>query len=503
MPFSITCPSCSATLKTATAIQVGRKIQCPKCKSSFAVSNDNMREADDSRPAVPATSAARKTEPPARKPAPSAPEGNPFSFGDESPATKKPLSLDDDDDRPKARKRRDDDEEEERPRARKRRDEDEEEEEDRPRRRTRPRDDDEDDDPPRAKRRRDDDDDDDRPSRRRRDEEDDEDDRPRRKPKKKKKKGNVGLKIGLIAAGLLALAGIGFLIYYLLGGGGNYDTDMIALMPSDVNSLDYENWEKAVDIPKFKKLVDREFDTSPKFSVFKSAGLSASDLKSTLEGSTEKFDNLLVARLKSAPDKGKITSGGSESKSGEKSYWKVKDKGKGAGDLFVAFPEDTLVVVTSKEDLIKSVLSKESGKIVISETLQELAKKASGGDSWHANLRKEGKEGKEGKGTAVRIEISSSSANTTIYSLHDSAESAGKAVDEAKKKQEDAKKNIDDVMKFIGAKFNDAQKESFKRMILDAQVGTDGSFATITMKLDLTPFDNLDDGLGGMPFGFR
>ena len=222
MPFSITCPSCSVKMKTATAIAIGRSIQCPKCKKSFAVSADNMVE-------VGASKSEGSAPPPARKAAAAA-----KSSGDVAPLTGRKSNRDDDES-PRARKRTADDDndsprgkrrpdhEDEKPRARKPMpldDGDEDEEEERPVRKRRV--DDDDDDKPRARKRRDDDDDDDI--------------KPRKKFKKKKKKSNVGIMIALVVIGILAVGGAGYLVYSLLFG-GSVDSEMMAYMPADTNYL--------------------------------------------------------------------------------------------------------------------------------------------------------------------------------------------------------------------------------------------------------------------------
>jgi len=70
MALIITCPECTAKLKAPAAIPLGKKLQCPKCKKPFAVSEDNMKEVPDMKPAPAVANAAVKTAPAAVKTAP-------------------------------------------------------------------------------------------------------------------------------------------------------------------------------------------------------------------------------------------------------------------------------------------------------------------------------------------------------------------------------------------------------------------------------------------------
>ncbi len=101
MPFSITCPSCSAKLKSAAAIPLGRKVPCPKCKQSFVVSEDNMVEVAESKtmtPAAPSKSVPATKAPPPRKPSPV--ESNPFGDLGAAPLSKSKDEGDEEEERP-------------------------------------------------------------------------------------------------------------------------------------------------------------------------------------------------------------------------------------------------------------------------------------------------------------------------------------------------------------------------------------------------------------------
>jgi hypothetical protein len=495
-----------------------------------------MEEIADTKSAMPAVAAATK---PAAKPAPPAEAARKTKPDDDATARTKrrddddgPRSRqrDDDDDRPKRRGR--DDEEDEAPRSRKRDDDD------RPKRRGR---DDKEDEAPRSRKRDDDDspkrrgrDDDDRPNRRGRDEDDDaprsrrdrdeDDDRPRRRGRdddddddrgsrrgrKNKRKGGKGKMIAFIAAGVLLLGGLGFLAYYLFFGGG-YDEEMVAFMPSDTTSLNFENIDKQAGIAKFKKIMEKEFNGSPKFALLKSAGLSIDDIKRTLEGNTEKGVNITVVRTKKSVDQGKVTSGADKKDAGGKSYWKVK-KGN-FGDTFVAFPKDDIMLMVSDEEVMKSTLNKESGKVVINETLQELAKKVGKGDIWHANYNKNSGGGgmqfqgpdadlmkamASSKGSAMRIDISSGSVDITNYTLYESSEAASKVAEQQKKKFEEEKSKIEEAFKKLPGNLSEAQKNAIKKAFLSTSISSSGSYVERSGSLDLDAFG---DDLENAPFG--
>jgi hypothetical protein len=164
MPIPVECPGCGARLNAPDA-GAGKKVRCPKPNCGELIP-------------VPAALVAEEVEVVDASPA---------------PPPRRPSRRDDEDDRP--RRRRDEDEDE------------------RPRRRR-----DEDDDRTRG-RRRDDEDDDRRPTRRRREE--DEDDRPRRDrhppPRRRRGLGTPAV-VAIVIGSILALGGIGYGIYAMLGG---------------------------------------------------------------------------------------------------------------------------------------------------------------------------------------------------------------------------------------------------------------------------------------------
>lgn len=391
MPYSITCPSCSAKLKTTTAIPIGRSVQCPKCKESFAVSAKNMVEAADSKFLPPNPGAAKAAATPAKK-APVAADTHVNSLDDAPP--RKSHRDEDEDERPRSRSRRDEDDEDDRPRRKSRNDDDDDDrprakrrddddEDDRPRRKRR--DDDEDDDRPRS-RHRDDDDVDERPSRRGRDDDDYDDDRPRRA--KKKKKSSLPIMIGLSLAGLIALAGIGYLIYSLFaGGGGAYDTEMIAFLPGDstmVVGVDLDELASNTKLKEFVQRVGKQAGEDPLKEAndkLKPAGLTTDDFSRLVVGGQmdKGAEPTAVVRTKKSFDKAKFAEFmdcKKEEKKDGKTYYSD------GGDGVVYFPSDTLAVRTTKKHY--ETLAKESGKVLLSEEMQDLAKKLSKGHFWVA-----------------------------------------------------------------------------------------------------------------------
>jgi hypothetical protein len=95
-------------------------------------------------------------------------------------------------------------------------------------------------------------------------------------------------------------------------------------------------------------------------------------------GQSKESGSVTVVRLSKSIDKGKATSGANELKENGKSYYKMKD------GSFVYFVSEKLIVEVDREDTMKSILKRDEGKVVISEAMQEVAKKAAKGTTWHA-----------------------------------------------------------------------------------------------------------------------
>ena len=236
-------------------------------------------------------------------------------------------------------------------------------------------------------------DDDDRPSRRRVDDDFDDDDRPR---KKKKKKGRgLGVTIGLAAAALLLLGGIGYLVYSLVGGGGGgdtYDTDMLAFLPAEANVVFGADVEELNKSAKLKELIGKSGKATGKDFIgemnekLKAGGLSIDDISRVIIGvnvdqaATGKDPPTFafVVRTKKSFDKAKVAQAmefKDEKKQGDVTYYGNKEK------EVVYFPEDSLMVATTEKHF-EALNAKNSSKVAISDDLQELGKKMSKGHFW-------------------------------------------------------------------------------------------------------------------------
>ena len=511
MAFSLTCPKCSAKLKTATAIPLGRSVQCPKCKTSFAVSDENMEEVADTKTGFPAP--ASKSAPATvsrRAPAPPARDAeeveSPFGSLD-APAKKKRRDDDDEDETPRSRKRDDDDDrpkkrnvrdedDDEIPKSRKRRDDDDE-EENRPR--SRKRDDDDEDDKPKSRKRRNEDEEneDDRPRRRGRD--DDDDDRPRSK-KKKKKKGNKGLMIGLAIGGVLTVGGIVFLCFWLFGGG--FDPEMMAYMPADSERLIGVDVDEVMSIGFVKELLkDGPPGAGKEMEIFKKAGLSVDDIAKMLL-SQGKAGTTMVIRFKKAIDKGKISSAfnGKEQKEGDKTYYKTEAKFGTSSFYFI--PKDDLIVVVDREDTLKTLLKKDDGKVVISENLQKLAKKVSSGQFWMAGNSKDlpidpndnkvpadVKEAmKSAKGFAMSVKASETALDIKVLVLCDSSEKASKAADAASKNLKEKKDEHERDINQQAGQLGEDGKKAFLDFVQTLNVSSSGEMLEVSGNLNYSPF---------------
>jgi len=540
MAFSLTCPKCSSKLKTATAIPLGRAVQCPKCKENFAVSKDNMEEVAESKngAASVAKSAPAKAVPAPAKPAAAksvatavakqkAPareaeeeEENPFEElaapsnkrrddDDESPRSRK--REDEDGERPRKKVRDEEDEDEEKPRARKKsRDDDEEDEVPRSRKRDgdnrdRRRDDDDDDKPrkrsrddedndesPRSRKRRDDDDEDDDRPRRRRGEDDEDDDRPRRSKKKKKKKSNVLLLIGLAVLGLAGVGGVVFLCIYLFSGGGA-DKEMMAYMPGDIHEITGADIEALITVKSVKELANdaQALVTALDVDGLKKGGVSVDDVSKVLVG-TAKSNHTIVLRFKKAVDKGKIASAltAKEQKNGDKVYYS-------AANRYYFFPKDDLIVIADKEETLKTLTMKGDGKIDISEDLQKLSRKVGSGHLWTASTEKTvgampvaadddpdvTSAMKDAKGHAVQATIGESVADFKIIVLCANSEKASKAVEAINKDIKSKKSDESKLAKELVGLDAD-EKKAMTEFVKSADASSSGEAIEMTASLN-------------------
>jgi hypothetical protein len=216
-------------------------------------------------------------------------------------------------------------------------------------------------------------------------------DRPR-----PKKKGGASLYF-LLALGVLLVGGLIFALIYFLGGSNNYDSEMAAYLPAETNMMVGVEVEELMKNDKVKNLVTTVFQGEGKefYAKLKEAGMDENSFTRVLVGGdmggamfgagpgAGKEPNMVgVIRAKKAFDKAKIAqlmSLTEQTKNGKTFYKSDKKK-----DIFVHYPSDMMAVIASSEKAMDGVLSRGDGKVVISEDMQELAKKLSKGQVWVA-----------------------------------------------------------------------------------------------------------------------
>jgi hypothetical protein len=109
MAFSVTCPQCRATLKSANPIAAGKKVKCPKCARTFEAPALEDAAAVSTAP-MPVGAVAKVSDA-------DVPEVEVSAEDEEAP--RRPPQEDDDEPRPSKKRRRDDDEDDERGPSRK------------------------------------------------------------------------------------------------------------------------------------------------------------------------------------------------------------------------------------------------------------------------------------------------------------------------------------------------------------------------------------------------
>ena len=431
MAFSITCPACLAQFRTVKAIPLGRQVQCPKCKETFAVSTQNMIELESRQSGSEAVS--ERDPVPTEKAVPVDKSSNKTSRRDEG---------EEDVERPQ-KNRRDDDEDERAPRDGKRRTDGR----------------------------------DDRPSRAR--DRDDEDRPSKRKVRSKKEKGDR--KTVIAAGGVVAAACIAFLLVRLSS--PNYDSEMLSFMPVETTNLSYMIVEKFYDHPKLKEHTEGTLEYHQNGAILKRNGLSLSDVKSMLFGKKGSDALVTVVRLKKSFDRSKMTSGATELREGNKSYWKLKT------GHFVTFPS-VIVVTEPKIEVMKTILTKEVGKIVVSEKTKSLIGRVASGDYWHVDEL-----GIECKGHASRVDIGSQSLSGWTYDIYSSSDIAKKRGDFDKNEMIGTIAFLEAGQARAKAGGNTAERD---RMVADvsayknATIRVSGEVVENFRTLDLTPFTNYD-----------
>lgn len=336
MPYVVTCPKCSTTLKTSQPVPAGRSLTCPQCKMNFTLTEPApLVDLPTARPAPPAR--------PRREEEVDRPRSRRrVEDEDDDRPRRRPRPVDEDDELPRSRRRRaDDDENDDRPPARPRRDED---------------------DLPRVRRGRAADDEDDT---------EDPADRPRsRKRKKGKSKKGLVLLLGGLAAllFLMCAGGVGFWYFDPFGVFGGGRSEMLAWAPSDSQAVMYMDVEGMAKVDGLKESFNPDRTINPNL------GLKTEDVAAVLGAGRGPGDpDVTVVRLRSKADQAKLMSaaGGKEATTGGKKYFKIN--GGGA----VHFASDRLLVVTRSEASMSALLQKDN-RVTIPDDLRAATRRADG-----------------------------------------------------------------------------------------------------------------------------
>jgi hypothetical protein len=509
MPYLVVCPNCAMKLKSATPIAAGRTLNCPQCKGQFtlsepAVALDGTGHPVGGRPAAPGAPApeapktARAPVPGRLVPAPPPPPPRKSSVQD-LPAAE---FVDDEDHRPKPRRRNDD--EDDRPRSRRRDSDD----GDRPLSRRGPRDEDDEDDRPRRRRGRDEDEDEeDRPAGRRArgvDAEDDEEVPPR--ARKQKKKGNKALLIALVAGtvAVLLCGGGGALLYFLdpFGLFGGASSDMLAWMPADTQMIEGMDAAEVAKSPKALAAVRQDVRD------VESLGIKLEDMSFVMQGKKGKQGTaeVTVVRLKAAAQKDQIAkaAGGTEATANGKQYFKTRSGGA------IYFPSNKMLVLARSEYGLTGLLQKEEGKVVISEDLRAVVKRADG-QLWAAAVGPDagmfgggaGAFGAPGVGAPpapksmlMAAKLAGDEANIKMELTFADAETAKKAAEQIESMFKMLRDMIAGMEKMVGGNPGMSKVQDAQKMFGTMKVTTSGSTVIITMTGPIDSFGSMGKGGG-------
>jgi hypothetical protein len=202
------------------------------------------------------------------------------------------------------------------------------------------------------------------------------------------KKGNGALFV-VIGLSLLLIGGVIFAVFYFLSDRSKIDSEMLAFLPAGTNIMAGVEVEDLMKNEKIKNVVLKVLQGEGKdfYAKLKEAGLSENDFSRILVGGVVRPRNrdeeatVIVVRAKKSFDKGKIAAvmGLTEQNKNGKSYFKPAK-----GEMFLYFPADTLAVFAQSEKAIEEIASRETGKVVVSEEMQDLGKKLSKGQIWVA-----------------------------------------------------------------------------------------------------------------------
>ena len=324
MPYILSCSACQSKLKTMNRLDFGKSVNCPKCKTSIVVSPDNFEEQAAAQPPQSAiTKDGPKSNSAEAKKTTSAPKSAATSASISSRSTVS-----------NSAKKQESVEQ---------------------------------------------------------DDDDDDDDKPRARKPSSKSKGNSSLSIGnkilLIAGGYIAIISVIMVLIYLFiggsGGSGGYDSEILAIMPSNTKSIAFINFEEKKDGKKHGTPNINEFlgkSIALEYPLLDKSGIKLKDLRNEYRVSTEKNEDLKIVRLKKAVDLVKVASAATKVKLNGKSYFKFQS-------IFVYFPSNTLCVNSRSESLLKTILERKDSKIIIPDKLLEVVRVVSSSNEfWSADL---------------------------------------------------------------------------------------------------------------------
>jgi hypothetical protein len=330
--------------------------------------------------------------------------------------------------------------------------------------------------------------------------------------------------IGLAIAGLAAIAGLVWLLVWLFSG-SSYDKEMMAYMPENTQILVGVDVDHLMSLDGVKELLDNNnfagamgagFGGGAEIEAFQKTGVKLKDIKRIMVGMpdpTKGNGTVAVIRFRDSVDKGKINSAvnAAEQKAGDKVYYRSSIKG-----ACLHYGDDDLLVIAENEETMKKVLSKESGKIVINETLKELADKVGGGHVWAATstnplgggggggfgalglLGGGGRSGnndadeflnviKNAKGFAFSMKIDNKSVRATGYAKCADSSSASRGADAAKRAIREAKKEMEKMSSKAGMGMGMATGQI--REIFDSiDVDSSGDMLEGSIKVNSSPF---------------
>ena len=462
MAYQVVCPNCSAKLKSAQPVAVGRTLTCPQCKHKFTLTEPAAQVDTQPLAAGPAAGAAssRDVVTPRRG---SKAEINDIESADIvdaadfdfSPRSKGRGRRGEDDDR-RSRGERDDPEDDRRPRRRDRNDVDEE-------------------------------------------SIDRDDDRPRSRPRKTNKGLLIGLFFGLGAFVFLLFIGLLLLIdpFHFFASSAS---EMIAWVPSEMQAVEGADVEALTKNTKVMGMTRGDVKDA------ENIGVKLEDMSSYLvaKRSPKGSNELMVVKLKNPADKDKIikSAGGQEATASGKKYYRTKDKGA------LYFASDKLLILAKSENTLTPLLAKDPGQIVVSDEMKSAVQRADG-DFWNVAVGPDSDvlgsiakgPGLTGpppaKSSVMTGTLAGSDLNLKFETTYADSDSA--------KKAQTAIETVINLIKLrdLGSMKKgsaDARKaETFKKMFESAKFSVSGAVLTVTMTASVDAFEDLGKSGGARP----